>query len=322
MLNAGIMGFKCFLIHSGVDEFPSVEKSDLETAFQVLQGSDTVVLFHAEVDCNCGGQSSENAKPELYETFLKSRPEVMEVEAISIVCEMCLKYQVRCHIVHLSSASALPLIRQTKKLGAPLTVETCHHYLALEAETIPNGATQYKCCPPIREKYNQQLLWKALQEGDIDMVVSDHSPCTPDLKLLEQGDFLTAWGGVSSVQFGLSLFWTNCQQYGFTLFDLVKLLCKNTAKLVKLENRKGAIKPGYDADFVIWDPEGSYQVKTEDIQHKNKVTPYLGKVMKGRVYRTVVGGETVFSQGEFIERPTGSFLFTDLKQNDSEKSKL
>lgn len=154
------------------------------------------------------------------------------------------------------------------------------------------------------------------------MVVSDHSPCTPDLKLLEQGDFLTAWGGVSSVQFGLSLFWTNCQQYGFTLFDLVKLLCKNTAKLVKLENRKGAIKPGYDADFVIWDPEGSYQVKTEDIQHKNKVTPYLGKVMKGRVYRTVVGGETVFSQGEFIDRPTGSFLFTDLKQNDSEKSKL
>ena len=309
MLSAGVMGFKCFLIHSGVDDFPSVDRSDLEKAFQVLQGTSTVVLFHAEVDCGCASTSSSTKGPRKYETFLESRPENMELEAIKLVCEMCLKYRVRCHIVHLSAAKALPMIIKTKEAGAPLTVETCHHYLSLESETIPDGATEYKCCPPIREKSNQEQLWDALKKGYIDMVVSDHSPCTPDLKDLEKGDFMSAWGGIASVQLGLTLFWTNCLRHDMTLVELVNLLCKRTADMASLGHRKGSIKEGYDADFVIWDPDASYTVHKNSIHFKNKITPYMGKVLRGVVHSTIVRGVKVYDKEEqFLGKPHGNFL--------------
>ncbi|KAK3104536.1 hypothetical protein FSP39_004478 [Pinctada imbricata] len=259
MLNAGVVGFKCFLIHSGVDDFPHVERADLEKAFKVLQGTDGTVLFHAEVDCDCGGGGSGHK--EAYQTFLESRPAKMEEEAIKLVCEMCLKYRIKCHIVHLSAASALPLIIDAKRQGAPLTVETCHHYLTLESETVPQGNTLYKCCPPIREKKNQDILWDALKDGSIDMVVSDHSPCTPNLKILDKGDFMAAWGGIASVQFGPSLFWTHCGKHDMNIFDMVKLMTTNTAKLASLDDRKGKLKPGFDTDLMIWDPDQMYEVR-------------------------------------------------------------
>ncbi|CAG2239479.1 allB [Mytilus edulis] len=232
MLNAGVMGFKCFLIHS---------------------------------------------EPRKYETFLESRPDQMELEAIKLVCELCLKYRVRCHIVHLSTAKALPIIIEARKAGAPLTVETCHHYLSLEAETIPDGATQYKCCPPIRGKSNQDLLWEALKDGHIDMVVSDHSPCTADLSLRHSTNTIASAVVIAShskykemeafdgilpqlVCAGLSLFWTNCLRHDMTLVDLVQLLCRKTAEMANLGHRKGAIKEGYDADFVVWDPDSTFKV--------------------------------------------------------------
>lgn len=317
MLNAGVVGFKCFLIHSGVDDFPHVEQADLETALKTLQGTDATVLFHAEMDCACNGSKGN---PEEYRTFLESRPAVMEEKAIDLVCEMCLKYKVKCHIVHLSAASALPSIMAAKEKGAPLTVETCHHYLSLNAETVPNGNTLYKCCPPIREKKNQDLLWEGLKKGYIDMVVSDHSPCTPDLKLLDKGDFMAAWGGVASVQFGLSLFWTNCRNYGMNLFDMVKLMCENTAKLASLSHRKGAIRAGYDADFVIWDPDVPFEVTEDRIYYKNKVSPYMGRTLQGRVYQTVVRGNTVYAdEAGLTSSPQGGF---QLKNQQDEKSKL
>ncbi|GCB81658.1 hypothetical protein scyTo_0021871, partial [Scyliorhinus torazame] len=198
-----------------------------------LTGYVLLLQFHAE-------RELEHVSPLLnnpcdYTTFLVTRPDEMEVEAIRTVIKLCLQYRVHCHIVHLSTSEALPIINEARKAGAMLTVETTHHYLSLAAEDIPSGATHYKCCPPIRTRDNQEQLWSALRAGMIDMVVSDHSPCTTDLKLLQSGDFLKAWGGISSLQFGLPLFWTSARQRGFTLQDTVNLMCKNTAKLCRIE---------------------------------------------------------------------------------------
>lgn len=303
MIQAGVAGFKCFLIHSGVDEFPHVSDSDLHTALQQLQGTDTVLLFHAEREVQ--QPLGEGGDPCEYSTFLNSRPDIMEMEAIRTVTQLCLQYKVRCHIVHLSSAQPLELIRAARKAGAPLTVETTHHYLSLSAEHIPAGATQFKCCPPIRDMANQEQLWAALTAGDIDMVVSDHSPCTPDLKQLDSGDFTQAWGGISSLQFGLPLFWTSACKRGFSLTDTVRLLCQKTAQLCRLDNQKGSLRPGHDADLVIWDPEKEFEVTEGNIHHKNKLTPYLGRTLKGEVYCTIVGGRLVYKQGSFSQQPLG-----------------
>ncbi|XP_051874962.1 allantoinase, mitochondrial isoform X2 [Pristis pectinata] len=242
MIEAGVPGFKCFLIHSGVDEFPHVTEADLRTALAQMQGTDRVLLFHAERELKHVKPPLNN--PREYATFLATRPDDMEVEAIRTVIKLCVQYRVRCHIVHLSTSEALPLIDEARKAGALLTVETTPHYLLLAAEDIPNGATHFKCCPPIRTKSNQEKLWSALKAGKIDMVVSDHSPCTAELKLLRSGNFLKAWGGISSLQFGLPLFWTSARQHGFTIQDIVNLMCKNTARLCGMENRKGSLIVG------------------------------------------------------------------------------
>uniref|UniRef100_A0A8C5QE58 allantoinase n=1 Tax=Leptobrachium leishanense TaxID=445787 RepID=A0A8C5QE58_9ANUR len=303
MLHAGVAGFKCFLISSGVPEFPHVSLMDLHLAMSELQGTNSVLLFHAEVEDP--KRDPVIGDSVLYETFLNSRPDHMEVAAIKVVADLCLQYKVRCHIVHLSSARALPIIRSAKKAGAPITVETTHHYLSLTSEQIPPGATYYKCCPPVRDRSNKEALWNALQHGFIDMVVSDHSPCTPDLKLLQDGDFLGAWGGISSLQLGLSLFWSAASNRGFTLSDVSRLLSSNPAKLCSLDNSKGSIKVGYDADFVIWDPEKEFQVLERELYHKNKLTPYLGFQLSGEVAATVVRGILVYHKGRHSPRPYG-----------------
>ncbi|XP_044526835.1 allantoinase, mitochondrial-like [Gracilinanus agilis] len=312
MMKAGVPGFKCFLIDSGVEEFPNVGIKDLHVAMRELQGTDCVLLFHAEEDVDLEksglGSGGGGPEPSEYRTFLASRPDAMEVEAIRTVSELCLQYKVRCHIVHLSTARALPIIREARRKGAPLTVETTHHYLSLAAQHVPPGGTQYKCCPPIRSKHNQDQLWKALQDGNIDLVISDHSPCTADLKHLESGDFLQAWGGISSLQLGLPLFWTSARHRGFSLHDVVKFMCKNPAKLSGLEAQKGSLRPGQDADLVIWDPEKEFEVKESMIQHKNKLTPYLGFRLHGEVFATVVHGNLVYLNGEFSPVPQGNLL--------------
>ncbi|XP_056270393.1 allantoinase, mitochondrial isoform X2 [Pseudoliparis swirei] len=306
MIQAGVAGFKCFLIHSGVEEFPHVTERDLHTAMAQLHGTGSVLLFHAEMDVQ--QTAAENGDPCQYSTFLQSRPDVMEMEAIRTVTKLCLQYQVRCHIVHLSSAEPLELIQEARRAGAPLTVETTHHYLSLCAEDIPAKATQFKCCPPIRGSANQEQLWSALKAGQIDMVVSDHSPCTPDLKKLDSGDFTEAWGGISSLQFGLPLFWSSASKRGFQLSDVVRLLSQQTAQLSGLESRKGSLAPGYDADLVVWDPEREFEIKEASIQHKNKLTPYLGVTLRGVVCATIVGGQLVFREGSFCPEPLGKLL--------------
>lgn len=316
MIQAGVAGFKCFLIHSGVDEFPHVNDSDLHTAMKQLQGTGSVLLFHAERDVWEG--KGETGDPCQYSTFLRSRPDVMETEAIRVVTELCLQYRVRCHIVHLSSAKPLKLIEEARQAGAPLTVETTHHYLSLCAEDIPAGATQFKCCPPIRGSVNREQLWSALKAGQIDMVVSDHSPCTTDLKKLDSGDFTHAWGGISSLQFGLSLFWSSASKRGFQLPDVVRLLSQKTAQLCCLDSRKGCLAPSYDADLVVWDPEREFEIQEENIHHKNKLTPYLGLKLQGAVRATILRGRLVYEDGSFCAEPLGKHLLIPQKTNQAQ----
>jgi len=306
MVALGVPGFKCFLIHSGVDEFPAVNREQAMEALKELKNTGATLLFHAE--CEVDGVD-ESGDPAEYKTFLESRPPAMEISAIELVISLCRATLVPCHIVHLSSAEALPLIIAARAEGLPLTVETCHHYLNLVAEEIPARATQYKCCPPIRSRSNQESLWQAVVDGHIDMLVSDHSPCTPDLKKPGVKDFMDSWGGISSLQFGLSLFWGQAAKHSLTLQSLNRLMSQAPASLAGLGDCKGRIVPGYDADFVIWAPDKTYKVTIQNIQHKNKITPYLDKTMQGMVLKTVLAGKVIYTREEgFLGQPCGALL--------------
>ncbi|ORX43568.1 allantoinase [Hesseltinella vesiculosa] len=317
LMRRGVRGFKCFLIESGVDEFPCVNEDQVRLAMDQMIGSDKVLLFHAEMDCgSCGGHSKKELDPRTYESFLQSRPQALETTAIDMIIRLTREYKekgtpVKTHIVHLSAADALPAIRAAKKDGVPLTVETCFHYLNFVSEKIEDGATHFKCCPPIREADNRELLWGALLDGSIDYVVSDHSPCTADLKKLETGHFGEAWGGIASVQFGLNVLWTEGRKRGLTLQNLVNWLSKQPSERTQLSDRKGEIRVGNDADFVIWRPESTWTVDIKDIHFKNKLSPYVGTTFYGVVDRTIVRGQTVYNptqDGLFAAVPLGQPL--------------
>jgi len=310
LVTRGLRGFKCFLIHSGVDEFPHVSEDDLREAMPELARLGSVLLVHAEVagPIDAAAQELANDDPRAYETFLRSRPREAENEAIAMMIGLCRETGCRVHIVHLSSSDALPMIREAKSEGLPLTVETCPHYLTFAAEDIADGATHFKCCPPVRERENRELLWAAIADGTIDMVVSDHSPCTPALKLLERGDFLDAWGGISALQFGLPVMWTNLSSRGFGLADLSRLMSERTAQFAGLGNRKGKLAAGYDADIVIWDPEADFTVRPELIHHRHKLTPYDGMHLKGLVDSVYVRGTRVFGKDAFSHTIAGNLI--------------
>jgi len=306
MVGLGVPGFKCFLIHSGVDEFPAVNKEQALEALEQLKNTGATLLFHAE--CEVDG-TDDSGDPAEYNTFLESRPPAMEISAIQLVIDICRSSQVPCHIVHLSAAEALPLIKAARAEGLPLSVETCHHYLNLTAEEIPARATQFKCCPPIRSSINQEALWQAVIDGHIDMLVSDHSPCTPDLKKPGVKDFMDSWGGISSLQFGLSLFWGQADKRNLTLQSLNRLMSQAPARLAGLSHRKGQISPGFDADFVIWAPEQTSVVTVENIQHKNKITPYLNRTLQGVVLKTILAGKVIYTKEDgFVGKPCGALL--------------
>src|ERR1041385_4725400 len=298
--NAGVVGFKCFLIHSGVDEFPNVTADDLREAMPVLARLGAPLIVHAEVpgpvEACCQSLSGEPGSS--YQTFLRSRPREAENEAVALMIGLARETGCRIHIVHHSSADALPLLRNAKRFGLPLTVQTCPHYLHFAAEDIPDGATEFKCCPPIRERENREELWEALRDGTIDFVVSDHSPCPPDLKLREQGDFMKAWGGISSLQLRLPIMWTEARARGFSIEDLTKWLCREPARQVGL-NLKGAIKAGHDADIVIWNPDKEFVVEPSVIENRHKLTPYNGETLRGVVEKTFVRGQMVYDDGAF-----------------------
>lgn len=307
LIDGGVLGIKAFLIHSGLDEFPAVTQNDLHAAMPILATRRVPLLVHCEL------QSESNApihhsNPRAYREYLISRPAQWELDAIELMIEACRTYGTRTHIVHLSSADALPALQSAKAENIPLTVETCPHYLYFAAEEIPDGDTRYKCAPPIREQRNREQLWRALAEGVIDFIVSDHSPCPLPMKLLDRGDFLRAWGGISSLQFTLPIVWTEARRRGHHLHDIARWMCTNPAALVGLQQRKGKIARGFDADIVVWEPEAEFTVSHSMSFHKHKDTPYERRTLAGMVMRTYVRGHIVFDRGTFSSVPHGTSL--------------
>ena len=305
---AGVVGFKCFLIHSGVDEFPNVAESDLREAMPELARLGATLIVHAEVpgpvEAACC-QSDAGAGTSSYETFLRSRPRAAENEAVNLMIRLSRETGCRIHVVHHSSADALPALRTAKKFGLPITVETCPHYLHFAAEDISDGATEFKCCPPIRERENREQLWQALSDGTIDFVVSDHSPCPPEMKLREQGDFMQAWGGISSLQLRLPVIWTDASARGFSPDQMIEWLCRAPARQVGISLLKGSLKPGADADIVIWNPDREFVVEPSMIHHRHKLTPYAGEVLRGVVEKTFLRGQMVYDDGEIVSTLCG-----------------
>jgi allantoinase len=298
--DAGVFGFKCFLLHSGVEEFGHLEPDELAAALRELRTFDGLMIVHAE-DAHV---IDEAPHPEgrRYADFLASRPKHAEDTAIARVIALARETGARVHILHLSSADALPMIESARADGVALTVETCPHYLSFTAEEIADGATQFKCCPPIREAGNRDALWDGLRSGLIDCVVSDHSPCTPELKRLDVGDFGAAWGGVASLQLGLPAVWTQARRRGFALADVVTWMAHRTAELAGLRG-KGRIAPGCDADLVVFAPDVQFVVDPAALHHRNPVTPYAGRSLEG-----VVRGAWLRGQRIDQDRPRGRLL--------------
>ena len=283
--DAGVFGFKAFLADSGVPEFPPVTAGQLALA---LSSVDALFMVHAEDPYHLHDAASSRA----YADFLASRPPDAEHAAVATAVEAARATGRRVHILHLSSATALPLIAAARADGVPVTAETCPHYLTLHAEQIPAGATEFKCCPPIRDAANADRLWRALADGLITCVVSDHSPCTPELKRRDTGDFAAAWGGIASVQLGLPVMWTAARARGFTLADVAGWMGRRPADLAGLRG-KGRIAVGADADLVAFDPDATFTVDPRALHHRHPVTPYAGKVLTGVVRTTWLRGRPV-----------------------------
>jgi allantoinase len=307
---AGVLGFKAFLCHSGIDEFPNARRDDLRAAVPRIAAAGLPLLVHAELVSPLAADVEARlaSDPRSYAAYLASRPRQWEHEAIRLLIALGREYRCRVHVVHLSAADALPMIAAARAAGLPLTVETCPHYLCFAAEEIPDGDPRYKCAPPIRERENRERLWDGLRDGLIDTVGSDHSPAPPELKHLATGDLRRAWGGIASLQLLLPAVWTEAHRRGVPLADLVDCMSRRPARLVGLEGRKGALAPGCDADLVVFDPEAECPVTAALLHHRHKVTPYEGRTLRGRVDRTFLRGRKVYEAGRFEGSPRGRTL--------------
>ncbi|MBM4342415.1 MAG: allantoinase AllB [Deltaproteobacteria bacterium] len=306
----GCGGAKCFTCPSGVDEFPHVARADLEEALPVMRDLGLVLLVHAEAPgpLEAAERAAAGGDVRDYATYLRSRPDEAEIEAISMVIELCRKHRAAAHIVHLSTARALPMLAHAQAEGVRISAETCLHYLTFCAEEVPAGATCFKCAPPIRDRANREALWQGLRDGVLALVVSDHSPCTPQLKRTEVGDFMAAWGGIAGLQLGLTALWTEASLRGFGVADLSRWNAENTARLAGLDHRKGRIAEGFDADLVVWDPEAEATIAAAALHHKHKLTPYDGRVLRGVVLQTWVRGGIAWQRGKGFGTSRGSFV--------------
>ncbi len=295
LIEKGVLGFKAFLTHSGIDEFPNVTEDDLRKVMPLIAESQLPLLVHCELTDN-SQLATGNSRS--YQNYLNSRPRKWEDDAIALMIRLCEEFNCRVHIVHLSSSDSIEQIAKAKQKGLPLTVETAQHYLFFD-DQIQDGWTQFKCAPPIREKENNDKLWQALKDGVIDFVATDHSPSPPELKELASGDFMKAWGGIASLQFALPVLWTAAKKRNCNLNDVAKWLCENPAKFIGKTETKGKIEKGYDADLVVWDEKRSFLVTENIIQHKHKITPYLNEELFGVVEQTYLSGEKIFDDGKF-----------------------
>ncbi|KAK3604131.1 hypothetical protein CHS0354_001938 [Potamilus streckersoni] len=289
MADAGVLGYKSFLIHSGIDEFGAMLKDDLEKSCPLIAKTGLPFLVHAETEIP---DFTPPAYRYVYRDFTASRPPRMETEAIRMMLDLCRRFRFRLHIVHLATAEALPMLCEAKAEGLPLTVETCPHYLYFAAENIPDKSPQYKCCPPIRDERNRLQLWEAVKNGTIDLIASDHSPAP------------ATWGGVASLQFTLPVILAEAEKQGVNLIRVSELLCTAPAKLAGMM-QKGVIAEGYDADLVIADDHTDYTPTESDILYRHAISPYLGYRLKGKVKATVLGGKIIYENGKFPLPPQG-----------------
>jgi len=305
LAGAGVLGYKCFLVHPGIDGFTMVNREQLEAAMPAVAASKLPLLVHAELPEPIEEASRSLGDGKCYADYLASRPDAAEVMAIRLMIELSRKYRCRVHIVHLASMEALPDLRAARAEGLPITVETCPHYLHFAAEDIADAATEFKCAPPIRSRANRERLWQALVEGDIDLIASDHSPCLPEMKSRGGGNFLHAWGGIASLEIALRIVWTEARRRDISMQRVAQWMSSAPAKLAGLDHRKGSIRPGKDADLVIFDAEASQRVDAAGLQHRHPITPYHGEKLEGIVEMTFVRGEKVYDRGDFAREAKG-----------------
>ncbi len=311
LAQAGVLAFKCFLIDSGVKEFAHVDDAQLRESMPILASLGLVLMAHAELPAPIARAVAgldPSADPRCHATWLSTRPPEAEEQAITLLVTLARETAARVHVVHVAAAGAIPILRRARAEGLSLSAETCPHYLVFSAESIPDGATRFKCAPPIREHAHREALWSALRSGDLDMIASDHSPCPPSLKLPAEGDCLRAWGGIASLQLSLAAVWSGAPAHGATVADVARWMSERPARLVGLGPRKGVLAPGRDADLVVWDPDGELTVTANALQHRHKVTPYEGMRLRGVVHETWVRGERVYDRGHFVHEPRGQLL--------------
>ncbi len=309
---AGVFGFKAFLCPSGVEEFGHVGEGDLRAALPVLARLGAPLLAHAELpevldhalEMECAVCFEERA----YRCYLCTRPPEAEHRAIAMLLDVARESGARVHVVHLASAQALPALAEARRAGVPVSVETCPHYLTFAADDVPDGATEFKCAPPIREREHREGLWEGLRAGTIDLVATDHSPCPPAMKRREAGEFLPAWGGIASLQLGLAATWTGASARGFDLTDIARWMGAAPARLAGLDGRKGAIAPGADADLIVFDPDEEFVVDPARLLHRHPVTPYAGRRLRGVVERTYLRGAIVYADERVVDDERGRVL--------------
>ncbi len=319
LIDAGVLGFKAFLCHSGIDEFSNATESDLRAVMPQLACAGLPLLVHAElVSPPLPSEPTTADEGRSYARYLASRPREWEHDAIRLMIGLCREFGCHVHIVHLSSADALPMIAEARAEGLPLTVETCPHYLTFAAEELPDGDTRYKCAPPIRGRSDREKLWEGLRQGLIDTICTDHSPAPPELKQLDTGDFSRAWGGIASLQLALPAVWTEARRRGFSLADVARWMAGRPAELVGLSERKGAITPGRDADLVVFDPDAEFTVDPADLHHRHRATPYEGRSLIGRVETTYLKGREVHGTGGFLRPARGQAIWSIRARNDGD----
>jgi allantoinase len=307
LARAGVLGFKCFLIYPGCDGFTMIDQQQLEAALPSIAESRLPLLVHAELagPIDAAMTTLHDADWQRYATYLASRPDEAELQAIRLMIRLCRQYSFRLHIVHLSTALALEELRAARTEGLPITVETCPHYLHFAAEEIADGATLLKCAPPIRSKENQQQLWSGLRDGTVDMIVTDHSPCPPAMKREDSGRFDLAWGGIASLSLALSAIHTECCGRGFTLDDIVRWMSNAPAALAGIGHRVGALAPGRDANFIVFDTEAEFTVTADKLHYRHAISPYLNERLRGVVKAAYLRGAAVYREGTFVSEPLG-----------------
>ncbi len=302
LAEAGVAGFKAFLVPSGVAEFTMLDEAGLRAALPIIAATGLPLLVHAELPY---ALQPFAGNPKQYVNYLASRPDEAELQAIRLMIDLVRQHRCRVHIVHLATSYALFDLRQARAEGLPITLETCPHYLYFSAESIPDGATQFKCAPPIRAAFHRPLLWQALRDGDIDLIATDHSPCPLEMKQLPTGNFQTAWGGIASVSLALSAIWTKARLAEIPISEIVKWMCEQPALLCGLSGRKGCIAVGADADLTVFDPDRTWHVTETQLHFRNKISPYLGERFTGQVKTTFLRGEVVYEDGRFPAPPNG-----------------